>query len=97
MNSSTHDTGSKKLSHRFNNVVIENGGANEYKGAIDIIFQQEETSRAFCRELYRYFVFHDITPQINTEVIEPLAATLRANNYEITAGAEGTLHVGTFL
>ncbi len=78
-----HDTGDKKLSHRFNNRVIKNGGANEYKEVIDIIFEREETSRAFCRELYRYFVFHEITSKIEAEVIEPLAATLRANNYEI--------------
>ncbi len=78
-----HDTGDKQLSHRFNNRVIKNGGANEYKEVIDIIFEQEETARAFCRELYRYFVFHDINSQVEANVIEPLAATLRASNYEI--------------
>ncbi len=81
--SNAHDTGDKQLSHRFNNAVIKNGGANEYKEVIHIIFQQDETSRAFCRELYRYFMFHEITDEVETEVIEPLAATLRANNFEI--------------
>ena len=36
-----HDTTTKKLSHRFNGVTINNAGAEEYKNLIDIIFQKD--------------------------------------------------------
>ena len=47
-----------------------------------MIFNQDETARHICRKLYRYFVYYDITPEIETDIIEPLANTFRTNNYE---------------
>lgn len=79
----SHDDGSKQLSHRFNNVVIRNAGSEEYKLVINIILAQNETSLAFCRELYRFFVYYDITPEVEQNVIVPMAAMLRSENYEI--------------
>jgi uncharacterized protein (DUF1800 family) len=80
---SRHTPGSKQLSFRFNNAVIAENGAQEYRNLIDVIFQQAECSRFITRKLYRWFVHHDITPEIETHIIEPLAVILRANNYEI--------------
>jgi len=78
-----HDTDTKQLSHRFGNARIENAGAEEYKVVIDIIMQQPETARAFCREIYRYFVFYDITPEVEQNVISPLAELFRSVDFEI--------------
>lgn len=78
-----HDTGVKNLSHRFNNAVINNQGPDEYKTVVDIIFDQEEVSRFMARKLYRWFVYYHIDADIETNVIEPLAAIMRAENYEI--------------
>jgi len=81
-----HDSDPKQLSHRFGNAVIHNtanGGRDEYKDVIALIFAQKETARAFCRELYRFFVFHDINDQVEVNVIEPLAQVLIANDFEI--------------
>lgn len=78
-----HDTGNKQLSHRFNNTVITNNGENEYKDLIDLIFQREEVSLFICRKLYVWFVFHEITEEIEQTIIEPMAQLLRDNNYEI--------------
>ncbi|WP_168797564.1 DUF1800 domain-containing protein [Neolewinella litorea] len=78
-----HDTGDKQLSNRLGNVVIKNAGADEYKVVIDILLKQEATALHFCRELYRYFVFHDINSSVEDQIIKPLAQTLRNNNYEI--------------
>jgi len=78
-----HDTGSKTLSHRFNNVVINNLGAEEYKTVVDIIFEQEEVSRYMARKLYRWFVYYHIDAEIEANVIEPLAAVMRQENYEM--------------
>ncbi|WP_116126108.1 DUF1800 family protein [Lewinella sp. IMCC34183] len=78
-----HDTGDKQLSPRLGSVVIKNAGADEYKVVLEILLAQEATARNFCRRLYRFFVFHDINPTIEDQVIAPLAKTLIDNNYEI--------------
>ncbi len=78
-----HDTGIKTLSHRFQHAVISNQGADEYKTVVDILFQQEEVSRFLARKLYRWFVYYHIDDVIEADVIEPLAAIIRASDYEI--------------
>lgn len=50
---------------------------------VEMIFAREETAKFICRELYRYFVYYDITNEIETDIIEPLATTFRDNDYEI--------------
>ena len=78
-----HDTSDKQLSHRFNNAVIKNAGADEYKVVIELLLERGDTAKHFCREVYRYFVFHDINPDIEQQIIAPLARTLIDNNFEI--------------
>ena len=80
---SMHTKGSKTLSHRFNNAIISENGANEYKDVIDVIFQQDECARFIMRKLYRWFVKESISDDIETNVIEPLAKIMRDNNYDI--------------
>lgn len=86
-----HDTGTKQLSARFGNAVIQNEGAEEYKTVVDIIFAQDEVSRFIARKLYRWFVYYHIDEDIETNVIEPLAAVLRDNDYEIRPAIEALL------
>ncbi len=50
---------------------------------IDMIFAQQETGKYIVRKMYRMFVSKKITPEIESDIIEPLAADLRANNYTI--------------
>jgi uncharacterized protein (DUF1800 family) len=78
-----HTQGQKQLSHRFNNAIIAENGAQEYKDLIDVIFQQAECSRFIVRKLYRWFVSAEISNEVETNIIEPLALILRNNNYEI--------------
>ena len=78
-----HDTTTKNMSNHFGNAVITNGGANEYKNYINIIFQQDEVAKHICRKLYRYYVNYDLTPTVETTVINEMAATMVANNYEV--------------
>jgi len=78
-----HDTTTKTLSSRFGNAVITDQGANEYKTVVDIIFDQEEVSRFMARKLYRWFVYYNIDTDIEANVIEPLAALMREENYEM--------------
>ena len=79
-----HTKGEKTLSHRFNNAVIVENGENEYKDLIDVIFQQEECSKFILKKLYRWFVSSEISPEIETNIISPLAKILRDNNYDIS-------------
>lgn len=81
---SRHDKTTKQLSHRFNNAVITNGGDQEYKTAIDIIFQQDECARYICRKLYRWFVYYEIDADVEANVIEPMAQTLIQHDYDIS-------------
>lgn len=78
-----HDTGTKTLSNRFGNAVINDLGAEEYKTVVDIILQQEEVSRFMARNIYRWFVYYNIDEDVETNVIGPLAEIIRQENYEI--------------
>ncbi len=82
-----HDQGDKIFSEFYGNIVIKgrtgNEGAEELDELIDMIFKSEEVSRFIVRKLYRFFLYYEITDQIETEFIEPLAKIFRENNYEI--------------
>jgi len=91
-----HDAGKKEFSEKFQNKVIEpnevvagfatkQATLNELDELIDMIFSQEETSRFLVRKLYRYFVYHQISDEVEEEVIEPLAQTFRESDYSIEA------------
>jgi uncharacterized protein (DUF1800 family) len=82
-NLNNHDTTTKKLSARFNNISINNSGINEYKNLIDIIFQKEEVSLYICRRLYVWFVSSQISAEVENDIIKPLAKIFRDSNYEL--------------
>ena len=81
-----HDTGSKQLSSRFNDEIIENAGDQEYSNLIDVIFEQDEVSKFICRKIYRYFINHEIDDEIEANIIEPMAQIIRDDNYEVEEG-----------
>ncbi|MGB3548931.1 MAG: DUF1800 domain-containing protein [Saprospiraceae bacterium] len=78
-----HDSEDKQFSERFGNAVISNGGDQEYAQLVDLIFDQPATARYLVTKLYRFFVYYDITPTVESEVIAPLAQLLIDNDYEI--------------
>lgn len=83
-----HDTGSKTFTGAFGGQIIA-GGTNEttikdeLQNFINMIFNQDETAKAYCRRIYHYFVGREITPEIETGIIAPLAIALKADNYNI--------------
>jgi len=83
-----HDTETKTLSHRFDNISINDAGEEEYKQLIDIIFSKKEVARFISRKLYRYFIYHVIDEQTEAQIIEPLAGILVEADYEIKAALE---------
>ncbi|MEO1049396.1 MAG: DUF1800 domain-containing protein [Bacteroidota bacterium] len=91
-----HDATPKTFSERFNNAVIAppveemqgdnttiEGALDELDQLVEMIFAQDETARYICRRLYRFFVYYEITEEVEQDVIEPLAQTFRDNNYEL--------------
>lgn len=83
-----HDTGSKTFSSKFQGTTIAGAttAANmwvELDNFVNMVFAQPEVARNFVRRLYRWFVSRNITPEIETDIIEPLATTFRTGNYEI--------------
>ncbi len=78
-----HDMDDKTLSHRFNEITIQDNGENEYLDLINIIFEHKEASRFICRKLYRWFIYYKIDDNIEQTIIEPMAQILRDNNFEI--------------
>lgn len=55
----------------------------ELDDLIDMIFGKDQTAIFLCTELYRYFVYYQITPEVQQDIIEPLAQTLQENNFEV--------------
>lgn len=86
-----HDQGIKTLSHRFNHTEIYDLNSIEHEHLIDIIFEQDEVARHIVRKLYRWFVYYEISDQVEQEIIEPLAQILIANDYEIKPVVEALL------
>jgi uncharacterized protein (DUF1800 family) len=87
-NVNNHDTTNKQFSAFFNNTVITgrssaSAGTDELDDLLNMVFAQKEVAKFICRKLYKYFVYYDITADVETNVIAPLADHFRNNNYEI--------------
>ncbi|MEL6133806.1 MAG: DUF1800 domain-containing protein, partial [Bacteroidota bacterium] len=80
-----HETRGKKFSPAYEEQVIADGGENEYKLLINMIFQQRETARHICRKLYRWFVYYVIDERVEQDIIEPMADILINNDFNIEA------------
>lgn len=85
---SRHDTTNKQFSSAYQDTVVQGrtgatAGDLELDALLAMIFAQPETAKYFCRKLYLWFVSSRIDSTVETEVIAPLAAVMRQNNYEI--------------
>lgn len=82
-----HDTGNKQFSSFFGNTIIGGkagaAGATELDELLDMIFANDEVALYICRRIYRYFVYYEIDAAVESNIIAPLAAIFRQNNYEI--------------
>ncbi len=92
--SSQHDITTKQFTSAFNNTSVQTTGivgANatvagiytELDDLVDMVFNSPHAAKHICRRVYREFVYYDITAEIETDIIEPLAATLESNNFNI--------------
>lgn len=86
-NPNAHDTTDKQFSSFYNNTLIigktGTDGATEVDDLLTMIFAQDEVAKFICRKIYRWFVYYTIDQTIEDNIITPLAAIFRSNNYEI--------------
>jgi len=95
-NASAHDNSVKQFSERFDNATIqadplllngtnatEESAIDEINQLIELIYSKPETARNFCRRIYRFFVYHEITKATDDTIIAEMANTFALNNYKI--------------
>ncbi len=85
---SRHDETDKTFSAAFNNTTIvgqtsEVGMLQEINDLVEMIFVQPATAVSICRRLYRFYVRRSISEEIEQDIIQPLAQTLRDNDYVV--------------
>ncbi len=93
---SAHDNDPKQFSDRFANQIIQPdpllllGGNATEESALDeinqmteMIFAQEETVRHLCRKLYRYYVYYEITQDIEDNIITEMTNSFITNGYKL--------------
>ncbi|WP_298339192.1 DUF1800 family protein [uncultured Algibacter sp.] len=87
-NYNRHDKTNKTFSPAFGSQVI-NAATNaadmtrELNDFVDMVFAQQETAKAYCRKLYRYFVKSEWNDAVETDIITPLSQILIDNDFEI--------------
>ncbi len=84
-----HNQEDKQFSANFNNTLIANqlgaAGANEFDLFFDMLFNYQGLTIAkyICRRLYRFFVYYETTPEVETTIITPLANLLITSSWQI--------------
>ncbi len=53
----------------------------ELEDLLKLIFSKDEVSKFICRKLFLFFVYYELSPEVESELIEPLAAVFRANQH----------------
>jgi uncharacterized protein (DUF1800 family) len=82
-----HDTGNKTFSAAFQNRTII-GATNEadmyreLSDFVNMVYEQTATAKSFVRRMYLFFVSDNVTPEVETQIINPLATELLANGYK---------------
>lgn len=80
---SRHDTTTKTFSDFYKKKAIAANGDKEYEDLVNMLLENDECAKYIVRRLYIWFVYSKITPDIETNVIAPLATIFRTSNYNI--------------
>lgn len=99
-----HDTSTKVFSDFYDNQEIapdENeiidslptaeAAYQELDDLIEMIFDKLETARFIIRKLYRFFVYHFISDEVEQDIIQPLAQQFQASGYDIPSALKTLL------
>lgn len=101
---SSHEEGTKTFSTRMGNGVVtpdpdllvggnptEESVIDEISQYVDLIYNQAETARSICRELYRFFVYHQVDQALQDDIIQDMADIFTANEFKIQPVLEALL------
>ena len=101
---SSHEEGSKTFSDRLGNGTVtpdpelllggnptEESVLDEISQYVDLLYDQPETARSICRELYRFFVYHQIDQELQDSIIQDMADVFTANDFKIQPVIEALL------
>ena len=85
---SQHNINPKVFSSAFSNTTINAATSDilmdvELNDFVEMVFNQMATAKNICRKLYIYFVKGNISPEVETDIINPLAQLLYNSNYEL--------------
>jgi uncharacterized protein (DUF1800 family) len=83
-----HDKTDKTFSDAFQKTVIKGGKTlpeinTEFDTFLTMVFSQAETPRAIVRRIYHFFVGKKLTPEIETDIIQPLATIFSKSGFEL--------------
>jgi uncharacterized protein (DUF1800 family) len=85
----SHDFQAKTFSARFDNTVIQPatndaaGMVQELNDFANMVLDRNDTARSVCRRLYHFFATRNISAEVESDIIGPLAQTMLDNNYEL--------------
>ena len=67
----------------INDLATVESAYGELDDLMDMLFGNPETARYIVRKLYRYFVYHFISDEVEQDIIVPLAQNFLTNDYSI--------------
>ena len=101
---SSHAEGPKTFSSRLGSAVVtpdpmleafgnptEESALDEISQFVDLIYGQSETALHICREIYRFFVYHQIDQALQDDIIQDMADTFAANDFKLQSVLETLL------
>ncbi|WP_420317696.1 DUF1800 domain-containing protein [Ekhidna sp.] len=101
---SSHEEGDKTFSIRMGNGVVtpdpniefagnptEESVLDEISQFVDLIYDQPETARSICREVYRFFVYHQVDQTLQDDIIQEMADIFTVNEFKLQPVLEALL------
>lgn len=84
-----HDQGDKQFSSFYNNHTIKGktgqDGREELQEVVDMIFETPESCIFPCRRLYQFFVYPEVSQEVENTIIKEMAELMRENNFSLLA------------
>jgi uncharacterized protein (DUF1800 family) len=100
----SHEEGTKTFSARMSggevipDTTLEQAGnpteesvLDEISQFVDLIYDQNETAISICREVYRFFVYHQIDQSLQDDIIQDMADIFTANEFKLKPVLEALL------
>lgn len=98
---SSHEEGIKTFSTRLSGATVtpdpdleiggnptEESALDEISQFLDIVYDQTETTLHICREIYRFFVYHQIDQSLHDDIIQEMANVFTASEFKLQSVLE---------